>query len=269
VIADLHNHFLMANANLIVAAAAAAGVGVIALTEHGQHVQELREAIPYLATRWPPEGPPVSLDHYVELVVDAQDRAEIDVLIGLELDARPGHDAFEATVAEVVDSRADLWDVLIGSVHVLSDDTGIEDARDEGADDGVWQDYVDLQVRAVASGRYDVLAHPTRLGLGVPRAPADIVELLARVTTAAALHHVAVELNGNDLEQRPDLVELLIASAAASRATISLGSDAHLPRSAGRVRAAAPLLRAAGIEATACFSRRKLGLQALPPTEGP
>jgi histidinol phosphatase-like PHP family hydrolase len=120
-------------------------------------------------------------------------------------------------------------------------------------------------VRAVASGRYDVLAHPTRLGLGVPGAPADIVKLLARVTTAAALHHVAVEINGNDLEQRPDLVQLLIASAADAGASVSLGSDAHLPRSAGRVRAAAPLLMAAGIEATACFSHRKLGLQALPP----
>jgi histidinol phosphatase-like PHP family hydrolase len=264
VIADLHNHFLMADANSIVAAAAAAGVGVIALTEHGQHLQELRDAIPYLAARWPPEGPPVSLDHYVEVVVDAQNRADIDVLIGVELDARPGHDAFEARVAEIVDSRADLWDVLIGSVHVLSDDTGIEEARNEGANDGVWQDYVDLQVRAVASGRYDVLAHPTRLGLGVPGTPTDIGELLTRVTTAAAGHQVAVELNGNDLEQRPDLVELLIASAADAGATVSLGSDAHLPRTAGRIRAVAPLLRAVGIEATACFRRRANGLQPLP-----
>jgi histidinol phosphatase-like PHP family hydrolase len=253
----------MSDADSIVAAAATAGVNAIALTEHGQHLQELRDAIPYLATRWSPEGPPVSMREYIGVVRAAAQRAEVGVLIGVELDARPRHDRYEAAVARFVRQHDDVWDVVIGSVHVLSDDMGVEETPSAPAAEA-WDDYVDLQTRALSSGRYDVLAHPTRLGFSVPETPTDIVELLDRITSAASVHRVAVEINGNDYGRRPDLVGLLVASAARHGAVVSLGSDAHVPATAGCVIGVLPLLHAHGIHSTACFTNRRPFLEPLP-----
>jgi histidinol phosphatase-like PHP family hydrolase len=263
-IADNHNHFLMSDPQTMAAAAAARGVDTIAFTEHAQHLCEVREAIPYLANRWTPEGRPLAKRAYLDAISDARNLAPIEVRVGLELDARPHHDDYERVLEQLVGPSAPAWDVIVGSVHVLSDDSGIEERREFNNALGVWRDYADLQAAAVASGRYDVLAHPVRLGFTVPGRPPNLPRVLDRITGAAARHGVAVEVNGNDVSVRPDLVAELVASIARQGAYVSLGSDAHVPATAGAVIEALPILRTSGLHQAALFRRRRLDLVQLP-----
>ena len=82
-----------------------------------------------------------------------------------------------------------------------------------------------------------------RLAQSQPDAPAFVAARLDDLAEAAARADVALEINGTDLERRPDLVQLLVDACARHSTPVSLGSDAHRPQKAGRVRAAVPLLR--------------------------
>jgi histidinol-phosphatase (PHP family) len=59
-------------------------------------------------------------------------------------------------------------------------------------------------------------------------------------------------------------VGLLVEILARHDAPISLGSDAHLPNSVGRVRAVLPLLRGHGVRHLARFAQRRMELVPLP-----
>ena len=93
---DNHNHFLLAgDIDAMVAAAERAGISDLVFCEHNFHLDEAREAIPYLAARWTPEGPPLPIGEYVEKVRAAGEGASVNVLLGLEMDVRPEDPAFE------------------------------------------------------------------------------------------------------------------------------------------------------------------------------
>ncbi|HEX7070243.1 MAG TPA: PHP domain-containing protein [Rhodothermales bacterium] len=254
----------MSDARTMAAAAAANGVDTIAFTEHAHHLSEVRETIAYLASRWMLEGRPLARQAYLDAVSDARDVAPIEVRVGLELDARPQHDDYERALEQVVDPSAPAWDVIVGSVHALSDDSGIEETRSVDEPMAVWRDYAELQVAAMASGRYDVLAHPVRLGFSVAGRPPNLSRMLDEITRAAVRHGVAVEVNGNDMSVRPDLVAALIASIARQGAWVSLGSDAHVPATAGAALRAVPVLRRHGLDCAAIFRRRRPELVPLP-----
>src|SRR4051812_15799172 len=99
VIPDNHNHFLMAGGiDLMLAAAAEAGLEEIAFAEHLFHMNEARAAIPVLGAMRP-EGQPLDHRTYVETVRAAGERSPLDVVVGIEIDARPDDEAFEAAVA--------------------------------------------------------------------------------------------------------------------------------------------------------------------------
>ena len=146
---------------------------------------------------------------------------------------------------------------MIGSVHVIADDTAVEGeagCRDAGV---AWGDYLDRLVAAAASGAYDVISHPVRLAQSQPDAPAFVAARLDDLAEAAARADVALEINGTDLERRPDLV-------AAARRRLRAPLDGRQPRlrrapaAEGRARArrrpaAAP---AAGIDQIVAFERR-------------
>jgi histidinol phosphatase-like PHP family hydrolase len=119
-------------------------------------------------------------------------------------------------------------------------------------------------VLAASSHRFDVISHPIRLGNSVPGIPDVIPGLLEDLAHVAAREHVALEVNGSDLRRRPDLVHVLLDALAKHDAPVSLGSDAHLPRSVGGVRGVIPMLRARGIARVARFERRQMELVPLP-----
>jgi len=86
--------------------------------------------------------------------------------------------------------------------------------------------------------------------------PEALPDRLGELAASAAEADVALEVNGSDYRQRPDLVEHLIRACVRSGTAISLGSDAHVPRAVGRVANAVPLLRELGVTNVARFVRR-------------
>ena len=261
---DNHNHYLMAgDIGAMVAAAEQAGLSDIVFSEHNFHLDEAREAIPYLAARWTPEGPPVPLQTYVDTVHAAAERSRVNVLLGLEMDVRPEDPAFEAA-SDAITALRDDWDVVLGSVHTMSDDCSVQDEQIALGPEEAWQDYHARLRVAAASGRFDIISHPIRLGFSVPGIPDCVPDLLAQLAVIAAGNGVALELNGSDLRRRPDLVQLLVDVLARHDAPISLGSDAHMPGAVGFIRGVVPLLREKGVERIARIAQRTLELVPLP-----
>jgi histidinol phosphatase-like PHP family hydrolase len=187
----------------------------------------------------------------------------VNVLLGLEVDVRPEDPAFERA-SDAFTATRDDWDVVLGSVHTLSDDVSVQDESIAMGPDEAWADYMERLVIAASSHRFDVISHPIRLGNSVPGIPAAVPGLLGELARVAAREHVALEVNGSDLRRRPDLIDVYVDALAAHGAPVSLGSDAHLPRSVGGVRRVLPLLRERGIERIARFEQRQMELVPLP-----
>ena len=250
------NHaYIAGDADAIVEAAAAVGVTELVFSEHVHHIEERGPRRPTLPRG---SGPRAARRHggYVAAVQAAAEHASIPVRCGIELDIADENAGLVAATQALRDSYATQWDVVIGSVHVIADDTAVEGeagCRDAGV---AWGDYLDRLVAAAASGAYDVISHPVRLAQSQPDAPAFVAARLDDLAETAARADVALEINGTDLERRPDLVRLLVDACARHSTAVSLGSDAHRPQKAGRVRAALPLLRAAGIDRIVAFERR-------------
>lgn len=254
---DNHNHYIAwGDPTAMVDAAVAAGVTDLVFSEHVHHIEEARAACPYIATRFAPEGPPVAHRGYVETVRAAAAAAPIPVRCGIELDIADDNAGLVAATAALRDSYDAEWDVVIGSVHVIGDDAAIEGEGVRQDPAAAWSDYLDRLVAAAASGSYDVISHPVRLAQSQPDAPAFVAARLDELAGTAARADVALEVNGTDLERRPDLVGMLVEACARHATPVSLGSDAHRPQKAGRVRAALPLLRRAGIDRIVAFERR-------------
>jgi histidinol-phosphatase (PHP family) len=254
---DNHNHYIAwGDPDAIVEAAVAVGVTELVFSEHVHHIEEARAASQYIATRFAPEGPPVAHGGYVATVQAAASHASIPVRCGIELDIADDNAGLVAATNQLRDTYATEWDVVIGSVHVIGHDAAVEGATVLHDSDTAWGDYLDRLIAAAASGAYDVISHPVRLAQSRPDAPAFVAARLDDLAEAAARADVALEVNGTDLERRPDLVQLLVGACARHATPVSLGSDAHRPQKAGRVRAAVPLLRAAGIDRIVAFERR-------------
>lgn len=254
---DNHNHYIAwGDADAIVEAAVAVGVTELVFSEHVHHIEEARAASSYIATRFAPEGPPVAHGGYVATVHAAAAHAAIPVRCGIELDIADDNAGLVAATNQLRDTYATEWDVVIGSVHVIGGDAAVEGETVSTDTAAAWADYLDRLVAAAASGAYDVISHPVRLSVSRPDAPSFVAARLDDLAETAARADVALEVNGTDLERRPDLVQLLVDACARHATPVSLGSDAHRPQKAGRVRAAVPLLRRAGIDRIVAFERR-------------
>ena len=241
----------------MVSAASAVGIGRFAFAEHVFHLTDAIATSPYLQTcseRWS-EGAPISIERYLaESWSAARRHPEVEVAVGVEFDYVPGDEALRAHTRAL--GEAHPWDVLLGSVHALRDDQSIFEGESPLTAEEAWSDYHDRLMRLAQSGLVDVVTHPVRLAVsGIP-APLDHGDRLDELAETAARRGVALEVNGSDLRRAPELVTELIGAAARRGAPISLGSDAHRPRTVGSVLPALELLRAAGITETLSFTRR-------------
>jgi HisJ family histidinol phosphate phosphatase len=266
VVPDNHNHFMAwGDADAMVAAAVAAGVGELVFTEHVFHIEEARALSPYIATRFPPEGPPLSHADYLARIAEAGAEAPIPVRAGIELDVRAEDGAMEAATARFRERYGDDWDLVIGSVHVIGGDISIDGAPTGAPPDSAWRDYLDRLIAAVESRRYDVVSHPVRLAVTVPEVPAFVPDGLDALAAAASRHDVALEANGSDLVHRAELVERLVRACVRHRTPVSLGSDAHRPTRAGVVVRHREQLRRWGLTSVVRFERRRRFEVALQP----
>ena len=171
-IPDNHNHYIYSgDIDAMVEAAGAARLASFAICEHIFHIDEAREAEPYLVGRWTPEGPPRPHAQYVAEVRAAAVTAPIPVLLGIELDARPDEPDFERGADALVERFGAEWDLVIGSVHVFDGDVSVQDEPVRLSPAEAWADYVERLRAAVRCGRHDIISHPVRLGFSVPHVP--------------------------------------------------------------------------------------------------
>jgi len=177
----------------------------------------------------------LSLDRYVQAVVDAKDRG-LPILLGLEVDFFP---ETAESVAEFLEPYP--WDFLIASTHWLGawgvdlpDQTFEFDRRGPVAS---YEDYFRAESELAASGLFDVLAHADvikKQGLRMDDDPSDLYEELA---IAASRGGTAVEVSTAGLHQPAEEMypaEPLLRRFHNHRVPITLASDAHDPHDAGR-----------------------------------
>lgn len=208
-----------------VARARERGVDEIGFTEHVYYFRETAEiwTLPYQTARCRHD-----LDVYVEAVLEAKRRG-LPVKLGLEVDWFPPRNA---ELAELLAPYP--WDYLLGSVHWL-DGNGVDSGAGEGAwarwpEEEVWRRYAEELARAARSGFFDVLSHPD---LAKIFGTAGTDERYREIAAAVDEADVALEISTAGLrksigELYPD--ERLLC---ASRAPITLASDAHEPRLVG------------------------------------
>ncbi|GMQ92917.1 MAG: histidinol phosphate phosphatase domain-containing protein [Acidimicrobiia bacterium] len=200
----------------------------------------------------------LSLDRYVQAVVDAKDRG-LPVLLGLEVDFFP--ETVE-TVAEFL--KPYPFDFLIASTHWLGawgldgpDQTFEFDRRGPVKS---YEDYFHMESELAVSGLFDVLAHADvikKQGLRIDHEPADLYEELA---VAAARGGIAVEVSTAGLYQRAREMypaEPLLQRFFNHRVPITLASDAHVPSDVARDRdKAVELARSVGYTERIQFRKR-------------
>lgn len=235
-----------------VEAAQARGADEIGFTEHLYRCIESR---PILGTWWTADPRKdlrdytrsyvrservLSLERYVQAVVDAKDRG-LPVLLGLEVDFFP--DTAER-VAEFLNQYP--FDFLISSTHWLGawgvdlPDQVFE--FDRRGPQQSYEDYFQLETELAASGLFDVLAHADvikKQGLRLSEVPMDLYEELA---VAAARGGTAVEVSTAGLYQPANEMypaEPLLKRFHNHRVPITLASDAHVPEDTARDRDAA------------------------------
>ncbi len=140
-------------------------------------------------------------------------------------------------IAKYVNERG--WDVLLLSVHELSDGIDVEDTsrpQDKESSERRWVQYIELQKEGLQNDLipFDVLTHPVRLGRSSHKLPGNLDELLIELAEVARKEDRALELNGNDLTRDYKLVEKLAQACSAGGCKVSFGSDAHHPSEVGR-----------------------------------
>lgn len=177
----------------------------------------------------------LSLDRYVQAVVDAKDRG-LPVILGLEVDFFP---ETAESVAEYLDQYP--FDFLIASTHWLGAwGVDLPDQAFEFDRLGPlrsYEDYFRTETELAASGLFDVLAHADvikKQGLRLTNTPSDLYEELA---VAAARGATAVEVSTAGLYQPAAEMypsEPLLKRFHNHSVPITLASDAHVPEDTAR-----------------------------------
>lgn len=177
----------------------------------------------------------LSLERYVQAVVDAKDRG-LPVKLGLEVDYVP----------ETVDAVVELlnpypFDFLIASTHWIGawniGDASQEYEMERRGHRQSYEDYFAIESKLAASGHFDVLAHADvikRFGVFLDPPPLDLYENLA---VAAARGGAAVEVSTAGLYQTAREMypsESLLQRFFNHGVPITLASDAHIPKYCGR-----------------------------------
>lgn len=229
-----------------VEAAAANGVAEVGFTEHlyrcvesagvlGRFWEQERPDLAAVTERFVAEDRVLTLEGYVEAVVDAKDRG-LPVLLGLEVDYFP----------ETIDAVADLlagypFDFLIGSVHWIGGwPVDHSDATYEYARRGVeraYEEYYALEESLAASGAVDVLAHADVIKKYGHRPAEPPLDAYRAVAKAAAGTGTAVEVSSAGLYKPVEEVYPapdFLAACFDAGVGITLASDAHYPGEAGR-----------------------------------
>jgi histidinol-phosphatase (PHP family) len=266
VIVDYHMHlrdeaseiaFTADAAERFVERAAERGIDEIGFTEHVYYFRQTRDfwRLPYQTERCEQD-----LETYVGAVLEAKRRG-LPVKLGLEVDWL-GDQA-----GELVDALSPYpWDYLLGSVHWLDGEHGVDSGAGTGAwaewpEAEVWRRYVEELSAAARSGHFDVLSHPDLAKIfGVRGTDGRYAELAAAVDAGG----VALEISTAGLRKPVGEVYPDPRLLRLSTAPVTFASDAHEPAFVGEdFDRVLELARATGRDTIAVFEARKRTLEPL------
>lgn len=220
---DTHVHLLghrdrpatRENIRLFLDEAARRGLSLIGFTDHEEYLEDMRpDLIRAVAREYP----------------------GLRVLVGVELDYRPG----EEERARASLRRYD-FDYSIGSVHELFgsavDRTPAEADALALPPDELYRCYFSCVAQAAASGLFSVLGHIDLVKIFGVRPTTAAEDLAAPALDAIAAAGAAIELNTNGRykpvgEWYPS--PRVLAAAARRHIPVTTGSDAHFPNQVGR-----------------------------------
>ena len=222
-------YFTAANVDRYLAAAAAAGVEELGVSEH---VYRFRQALDLWRHPLWEENAQDDLDAYCEFVRSTPLR------LGVECDFVPGA---EERTAELLAARD--FDYVVGSVHFVGEEAVDHPGWDVwvGSEDPdeVWRRYFEALAACARSGLFDILAHPDLVkvwGRDRPLPQGDLRRFYEPAVEAIAESGIAVEVSTAGL--RKPAAELYPARGFAelcieAGAPFALSSDAHLPEHVG------------------------------------
>ncbi|MGZ8475907.1 MAG: histidinol-phosphatase [Candidatus Limnocylindria bacterium] len=252
--------FTAANVDRYLAAAEAAGIGELGVSEH---VHRFRQALAIWDHPFWVQSAQDDLDAYCDFVRTTPLR------LGIEMDYVPGREDRIANLLGTLD-----FDYVIGSVHFVRDkavDFDVWDVWDTVGDpDQVWKLYFDTLAEAARSGLFDILAHPDLVkvwGSARPAPRRDPRFYYEPVVEAISESGVAVEVSTAGL--RKPVGEIYPAAGLAAMcvevgAAFALSSDAHVPEDIGYAyERAVEEMRGWGIGEIAVFEGRRRRLEPL------
>ncbi|HEX5928158.1 MAG TPA: histidinol-phosphatase [Solirubrobacterales bacterium] len=247
-------YFTAANVDRYLAAADAAGVEELGVSEH---VYRFRQALDVWRHPLWEENAQDDLDAYCEFVRGTPLR------LGIECDFVPGA---EERTAELLESRD--FDYVVGSVHFVGEQAVDHPGWDvwEGGDDPdeVWRRYFEALAECAGAGLFDILAHPDLVkvwGRDRPLPQGDLRRFYEPAVEAIAASGIAVEVSTAGL--RKPVGELYPARGFAelcveAGASFALSSDAHLPEHVGfAYERAVEFLDGLGVGEICVFERRE------------
>jgi histidinol-phosphatase (PHP family) len=256
------DYFTAANADRYRAAADAAGIEELGVSEH---VYRFRQSLDLWRHPLWLENASDDLDAYCEFVRSTSLR------LGVECDFVPGAEGRTAAMLEARD-----FDYVVGSVHFIGEgDAAVDhDGFDvwDGAGDAeeIWTRYFEHFDRCARSGLFDILAHPDLVkvwGRDRPLPEGDLRRFYEPAVEAVVAGGSAVELSTAGL--RKPVGELYPARAFAellveAGVPFALSSDAHLPEQVGfGYDTAIAFLDELGVEEIAVFEGRRRRLEPL------
>lgn len=222
--------FNVENVDRYLAAAAAAGIEELGVSEH---VYRFRQALDLWRHPLWVENAHDDLDAYCAFV------RTTSLKLGVECDFIPGA---EERTAELLEARE--FDYVVGSVHFIGEgDNAVDhegwDVWEGGDPDEIWRRYFEMLARSARSGLFDILAHPDLVkvwGRARPLPEMDLRAYYEPAVEAIAESGIAVELSTaglrkpvGELYPAREFAELCVEAGA----PFALSSDAHLPEQVG------------------------------------
>lgn len=229
-LSDNHNHILYEDLHSMMLAAKLKKLKSISVTEHISQFKKVRASVKFGSTH--SNGRMFS--DFEEYLLEFENLADqpFPIKRGLEVDYIESQ---KGVVAKFV--KETKWDILLASVHELSDGTDVETrGLDETLSEKRWKDYIELEKSALKSDfiDFDVLTHPVRLARSSRLLPSDLDQQLVGLAELAKKQGKALELNGKDLVRDYFLVERLASACSKAHCKVSFGSDAHHPAEVAR-----------------------------------
>ena len=209
-------------------------------------------------------------DYLAKVEQARRDHPNIPIKLGLEIDYFEDGDAWIRELASMAE-----YDYLIGAVHYVAPGWAIDDPqwigkwKDRASVTEIWDAYWRIYTKCVASGHFDILAHPDLPKKFGFRPEGSLTHYYEPAIEAAAKAGICFEINTAGLrkevaEMYPSKDFLTLAQQAGIPIVIS--SDAHQTAEVGAdFDKAVSLAREVGYTELATFDKRERGSMPLPP----